>query len=185
MTHVLNERCASRGALPRSALTAYPFPSLTLGEEHSPDPGIWRPLMVQCVKTKGALWRAGGGGRGRSKLSGLPALLLPAPSAQEPSTPPGVQEGLSSPASCTRPGSATGLVPGRTRSFALSDTCSLRCSSRDKHKPYSSLERRKREACAKRENRRIPLEERAELVRESALAERFNGRVETPAARPP
>ena len=75
--------------------------------------------------------------------------------------------GLSSPASCPGPGSAMGLDPGQTRSFALSDTCSLRCSSCEEPKPDTSLDRRKCQACVRRENPGISLKERAELVRES------------------
>lgn len=73
---------------------------------------------------------------------------------------------LSSPASCPGLGSAMGLDPGHTRSFAVSDTCSLRCSSCEEHKPDTSLEKRKCQACVRCENSSISLKERAELMSE-------------------
>lgn len=121
-----------------SALTASPFTHLThREEEHSPLTlaSGW-PFMVQCVKTKDALWRAQ---RGRELSLRLPALLLPPyPAAHN--------LGFRGP-SLLHPPSQAPVQPwawslpeaGWSRSCTSSHIC-FRDSLREEHRPETSLE---------------------------------------------
>ena len=90
----VKEWCVSRGAAPPSPLTACPFSILTPSEEPPltlASGGHWWGSAWRQRELSGGLGRtmAGGGAEG-GELPRLPALLLPAACAQEPSTWPGV-----------------------------------------------------------------------------------------------